>query len=943
MENTKIPTLLNNFNCNSKCNNFLELSHKYSDDGILWQENTYKRAKDLADPIVYKRVVDIGTGAGKKLPMFFGKMNGPDKDKKVHFIQVDFADNREDPDPDFSDFLQINLEDWDEVSTLREKFDDSTPTIFILSDVIEHLFDPRPLLATLRYLLKKNDKNRLIISTPDRDRIDGKNNQSAPDNQTHVRQWTKTEFEGFLVNSAFHVDEIGYTQQNKFDISNVTILATLSCSEEFYNNWLATNYMPEKSGHLLITTEHSSLKLSGGIGSYITYTDHALPEKRMVLFIGPVGLDENWLETIHEKRWFHIGQISNIDTINHYDRDEILEAVYHFLYIYETINVIEYQDYLGIGFRVAQAKDSCLLPRQTQLVAVAHGDHYYLDNAKEELQNGDITVDVFEKISLEKADHVVFPTTFLKNLYEQQQGMRFKSPIKLRFPIQVEEKQDFDSYEPLSTLIFFGKKTSQKGYDDFCNALMEIKKSPRYQDLYEKIKKVIFIGADSVDQEIIQSYNDVSYGVYSSKDAIAIIEKNKANSLVVLPYRGDNYPMSVFEVIRTGAQILVKDAGGIRDIFTDDCDENALYKNDLAKAIKEKFAQFFWNRTNSIKLLEKTVIDNYKENFSQFNSFFHSLYKKSEPSAIKKGTVSIVISNFKGSLECLNDVYEGIKNSIRLPDEIVIVDDHSPEEYVPFVETFYQRVKDICPRTKLVIHEENKGLSATRNTGIKNCSSDYILFHDNDNIMLNGNITVLAKILDNNQKIDAATAYSLIFKDKTNWKKRNNKQDVYKPIGQDLALALSESYHTNCFGDAHGLYRRKMLLEIGGFDEKTRAMWEDFQLYLRMTLKKKQLALVPKPLVLYRVREDSMLRTYKKYPAFQRLERSLIEAGIQSGELLMRCLVRKNEDHNNDWGDFIVSQKRAKKILTSKSRTLLHLLRLIFVKKYRNACRRRNR
>ena len=942
MENTEVPTLLNNFNCNSKCNNFLELSHKYSDDGILWQENTYKHAKDLADPTVYKRVVDIGTGAGKKLPMFFGKINDPNKDKKVHFFQVDFADNREDPDPDFSDFLQVNLEDWDEVSTLREKFDDGTPTIFILSDVIEHLFDPRPLLAALRFLLKKNDKNRLIISTPDRDRIDGKNNQDAPDNQTHVRQWTTTEFEVFLKNSAFHVDEITYTQQNKFDENNVTILATLSCSEEFYDNWLVNNNMPEKSGHLLITTEHSSLKLSGGIGSYIKYTDHALPEKRMVLFVGSFGLDENWLNIVHKNRWFHIGQISKKNSIHDYDRDEILEAVFHLLYIYETINVIEYQDYCGIGFRVAQAKDSCILPRQTQLVAVAHGNHYYLGNAEEDLINRNITVDVFEKISLEKADHVVLPTTFLKNLYEKQQGMRFKSPIKLRFPIKIEEKQNFDSYEPLSTLIFFGKKTPQKGYYDFCDALMEIKNSPRYQDVYEKIKKVIFIGADSVEKEIIDNYSDVSYGVYSSKDAISIIEENRTNSLVVLPYRGDNYQMSVFEVIRTGAQILVKNAGGIRDIVTDDSDENALYKNELAKAINEKFTQSFWDRTNSIKLLEKTVIDNYKENFSQFTNFFRSLYKKSEPCAVKKGTVAIVIPNFKGSAEYLNDVYEGIKNSIRLPDEIVIVDDHSPDEYLPLVESFYQRVKDICPRTKLVIHEENQGLSAARNTGIRNCSSDYILFHDNDNIMINNNVSVLAKILDNNKAIDAATSYSLIFKDKTNWKKRNKKQNVYQPTGQDLAFALSESYHTNCFGDAHGLFRRKMLLELGGFDETTRAMWEDFQLYLRMTLKNKQLALVPKPLFLYRVREYSMLRTYKKYPAFQRLERSLIEAGLQSGELLMRCLARKAENFNNDWGDFIVGQKRAKKILTSKSRTLLHLLRLIFVKKYRNACHRKN-
>lgn len=935
MENIKSPTMLNNFYCNSKCNNFLKLSHKYSDDDILWQENTYKHAKFLADPNIYKRVVDIGTGAGKKLPMFFGDINRPQLVDKVYFFQVDFSDNREDPKDNFAEFVQINLEDCDEVLKLREKFDDDTPTIYILSDVIEHLFDPRPLLATLRYLLKKNDKNKLVISTPDRERIDGKNNQNAPDNPTHVRQWTKKEFDVFLSESAFHIDEIVYTQQNKFDENNVTILATTSCNEEFYNNWLIDNHMPEKSGHLLITTEHSSLTLSGGIGSYIKYTDYATPEKRMILFIGGFGLNENWQETVKNNRWFHVGQISDKETIHDYDRDEILEAVFHLLYIYETINIIEYQDYCGIGFRVSQAKDSCLLPQQTKLVAIAHGNHYYLENAKEELEHRDITIDVLEKISLEKADHVVFATTFLKNLYEQQQGMKFKDARLIRFPIKIDRNEDFNSYEALSTLIFFGKRTQQKGYYDFCNALMEIKKSNRYQDLYNRIRKVIFIGVNDVESEIKQNFKDISYGIYPSEEAIGIIKKNIANSLVVLPYCCDNYPMSVFEVIRTGGQLLIKDAGGIRDIVTEKNGGNVLYKNDLAKAINEKFNQPFWERINTIKLLKRNVEYNYNENFRKFNDFFKCLYEHNNLITNDHGTISLVISNFKGSTEYLNDVYEGIKNSIRIPDEIVIIDDHSPEEYLAIVENFFNKLKNICANTKLIIHEKNKGLCAARNTGIKNSGSDYILFHDNDNIMLNNNINTLAKILDKNKNIDATTSYSLMFKDKTNWKKRSITQSPYMPIGQDLALALSESLNWNCFGDAHGLFRRKMLVEINGYDETTRAMWEDFQLYVRMTLKNKRIALVPKPLFLYRIRENSMLRTYKIYPAFQRLERSLIEAGIDSGELLLRCLVSKVEQNGIDWKNFIVSQKRAKKILTSKSRTFLHLLKLIFVKRYR--------
>lgn len=71
--------------------------------------------------------------------------------------------------------------------------------------------------------------------------------------------------------------------------------------------------------------------------------------------------------------------------------------------------------------------------------------------------------------------------------------------------------------------------------------------------------------------------------------------------------------------------------------------------------------------------------------------------------------------------------------------EIIIIDDSSNDNSLKIVETFED------DRIKIIIHNKNKGLSATRNTGIANSKGDWICLLDADDIW---NCNYLKKIVE---------------------------------------------------------------------------------------------------------------------------------------------------------------------------------------------------
>ena len=81
--------------------------------------------------------------------------------------------------------------------------------------------------------------------------------------------------------------------------------------------------------------------------------------------------------------------------------------------------------------------------------------------------------------------------------------------------------------------------------------------------------------------------------------------------------------------------------------------------------------------------------------------------------------------------------------------EIILVDDASPDNCPQICDQLQQKHSNI--RT---IHQKNGGLSAARNTGIKEAKGDFITFVDSDDWLEPGTLHPLMGILHNNPTID---------------------------------------------------------------------------------------------------------------------------------------------------------------------------------------------
>jgi glycosyltransferase involved in cell wall biosynthesis len=185
-----------------------------------------------------------------------------------------------------------------------------------------------------------------------------------------------------------------------------------------------------------------------------------------------------------------------------------------------------------------------------------------------------------------------------------------------------------------------------------------------------------------------------------------------------------------------------------------------------------------------------------------------------------RATVAVVIPTFNHA-RFLADAIMSVLAQTRPADEIVVVDDGSTDDPAAVVARF-ENVR--------LIRQDNRGPSAARNTGLRNCEASYVSFLDADDRFLP---TALATGLDCFvARPECAFVYGGYRYISENGQPIG--PDCFKPINGDAHLAL---LHANqIVMHATVLYRRECLLAINGFDEAWRC-GEDYDVYLRIVQK----------------------------------------------------------------------------------------------------------
>ena len=142
-----------------------------------WQREVYEAALKTMQEQNFRSVVDVGCGSAYKLVYMFGnyETTGIEVEPTYSWLKQKYPERKwllfDDADP----------------STLQAD-------LIICADVIEHMANPDDLMEFLESIQFRT----LIISTPERDAVAGKNDYGPPRNTSHYREWNAQEFKHYV-------------------------------------------------------------------------------------------------------------------------------------------------------------------------------------------------------------------------------------------------------------------------------------------------------------------------------------------------------------------------------------------------------------------------------------------------------------------------------------------------------------------------------------------------------------------------------------------------------------------------------------------------------------------------------------------------------------------------------------------------------------------------
>lgn len=185
--------------------------------------------------------------------------------------------------------------------------------------------------------------------------------------------------------------------------------------------------------------------------------------------------------------------------------------------------------------------------------------------------------------------------------------------------------------------------------------------------------------------------------------------------------------------------------------------------------------------------------------------------------------VSVIIPAYN-SEKFIEEALESLFTQTFPASEIIVIDDGSEDGTDDLLKKHTGKIK--------YYYQENSGLAAARNAGIKVSSGSYLAFLDADDLYYPEKIEIQKTFLDDCPEVD------MVFSDFEYFGGtllRRAIPDSFKEGKGNLFLDL---FRYNCIAIPTVLIRRRCFEEVGLFDETLRAA-EDYDFWLRLIRHKK--------------------------------------------------------------------------------------------------------
>lgn len=158
----------------------------------------------------------------------------------------------------------------------------------------------------------------------------------------------------------------------------------------------------------------------------------------------------------------------------------------------------------------------------------------------------------------------------------------------------------------------------------------------------------------------------------------------------------------------------------------------------------------------------------------------NKIINEMEECSLESKKVSIIVPMYKVEdyvVECIDSIANQSYKNI----ELILVDDGSPDNCGKIADEYAQKDERIK-----VIHKENGGLSAARNTGMEVATGDYLMFIDSDDFMIEGALEALVKKIEKENADYVIANYINSDEDGTLWEKPVFNTEKYNTFKLDI-------------------------------------------------------------------------------------------------------------------------------------------------------------
>lgn len=531
-------------------------------------------------------------------------------------------------------------------------------------------------------------------------------------------------------------------------------------------------------------------------------------------------------------------------------------------------DIIEAQDYLGIGYYLLQYKH--LLYKDVKdipVIITLHSPAFlYLEyNRVPTYRFPDFHTCQMEKEAIKMADLLIAPTQYIIDAIQPFVDISSNHKVVIRNPYIIPPHNAVQAIER-NKIVYYGKLSPQKGSFELLEYFNRLWENNFTHPLH------IIGGTDIVyhpEQLTMGQLVSKKYGQYVSNGLLRLHGKIKPSAIetelhsahvIVVPSIVDNLPYVVIESMALGKVVLASVQGGQREMI-DHGVNGFLFDHNIPGDFEEKLQLILSLPDEKIAAIGQAAKDKVVAMYNpvvisrqklpllnevirakQTPASYPFLYQnKYKPHTANGELLSVVIPYYnmgKYIMECVTSVKASSYTNI----EILIINDGSTEAESLAVLKQLENTNGVK-----VFNKPNEGLAFTRNYGAQKANGEYIAFLDSDDMVSPDYYEKALRVLKQYKNVFFAGSFVQYFGD------TNRKWVTYTP---QPPYALVH----NPVNSSGLVYKKAAFLQAGLNDKKVDYGLEDYESVVHLISKGYNGIVLPEFLFQYRVRNDSMIR-----------------------------------------------------------------------------------